>query len=189
MAILFRIISNARLAASPARQRAFTGPDEQMQAFTPSRSAHTSICRVNLCHLRVGSKRSMRCCLPGYAFFAADMYRTIFTRVFQLKEAAKHFVGTHDFAHFAANRGKPEKSTIRTIYSVRIRQKAACITIDFYGDGFLYKMVRLIVGALVKCALGKMRTEDVVAQLESGQLGPARFAAPAEGLFLIRVRY
>src|SRR6266545_210975 len=106
-----------------------------------------------------------------------------------LKEAAKHFVGTHDFAHFAANRGKPEKSTIRTIYSVRIRQKAACITIDFYGDGFLYKMVRLIVGSLVKCALGKMRTEVVVAQLESGQLGPARFAAPAEGLFLIRVRY
>jgi len=106
-----------------------------------------------------------------------------------MKAAAKHFVGTHDFAGFAANRGKAENSTIRTIYSVRIRQKAACIRIDFYGDGFLYKMVRLIVGALVKCALGKMRTEDVVAQLESGQLGPARFAAPAEGLFLIRVRY
>jgi tRNA pseudouridine38-40 synthase len=106
-----------------------------------------------------------------------------------LKEAAKHFVGTHDFAHFAANRGKPEKSTIRTIYSVRARQKAACITTDFHGDGFLYKMVRLIVGALVKCALGKMRTEDVVARLESGQVGPARFAAPAEGLFLVRVRY
>ena len=106
-----------------------------------------------------------------------------------MKAAAKHFVGTHDFAGFAANRGKAENSTIRTIYSVRIRQKAACITVDFYGDGFLYKMVRLIVGALVKCALGKMRTEDVVAQLESGQLGPARFAAPAEGLFLIRVRY
>jgi tRNA pseudouridine38-40 synthase len=106
-----------------------------------------------------------------------------------LQKAAKHFVGTHDFAHFAANRGKPEKSTIRTIYSVRIRQKPACITIDFYGDGYLYKMVRLIVGALVKCALGKMRTEDVVARLESGQVGPARFAAPAEGLFLVRVRY
>src|SRR5881409_763246 len=54
-----------------------------------------------------------------------------------LKSAAKHFVGTHDFAGFAANRGKAEESTIRTIYSVRLRQKAACITIDFYGDGFL----------------------------------------------------
>src|SRR5213596_4147401 len=106
-----------------------------------------------------------------------------------LKRAAKHFVGTHDFAGFAANRGKPEKSTIRTIYSLRVRQGGSCLAIEFDGDGFLYKMVRLIVGSLVKCALGKMRIEDVIARLESGQLGPARFAAPAEGLFLIRVRY
>ena len=106
-----------------------------------------------------------------------------------LKRVAKHFVGTNDFAGFAANRGKPEKSTTRTIYSVRVRQKGPCLTIEFDGDGFLYKMVRLIVGSLVKCALGKMHVEDVTAQLDSGQIGPARFAAPAEGLFLVRVRY
>src|SRR5438132_5433958 len=106
-----------------------------------------------------------------------------------LKEAAKHFVGTHDFAGFAANRGKPEQSTIRTIYSVRVRQKGPCVTIEFDGDGFLYKMVRLIVGSLVKCALGKMRINDVTARLNSGSVGAARFAAPAEGLFLVRVRY
>jgi len=106
-----------------------------------------------------------------------------------LKQAAKHFMGTHDFAGFAANRGKPEKSTTRTIYSVRVRQKGPCLTIEFDGDGFLYKMVRLIVGSLVKCALGKMRIENLTARLGSGQVGPARFAAPAEGLFLVRVRY
>jgi tRNA pseudouridine38-40 synthase len=119
-----------------------------------------------------------------------------------LKATATHFVGTHDFAGFAANRGKsgrrgdtdsprgePEKSTIRTIHSVRVRQKGPCVTIDFDGDGFLYKMVRLIVGSLVKCALGKMRIKDVTARLNSGPVGAARFAAPAEGLFLVRVRY
>ena len=117
-----------------------------------------------------------------------------------LKEAAKHFVGTHDFAGFAANRGKsasrtgssrgePEESTIRTIYSVRVRQKGPCVTIEFDGDGFLYKMVRLIVGSLLKCALGKMRIEDATARLDSAEIGPARLAAPAEGLFLVRVRY
>lgn len=106
-----------------------------------------------------------------------------------LKRAAKQFVGTHDFAGFAANRGKQEKSTVRTICSVRVRQKGSCVTIEFDGDGFLYKMVRLIVGSLVKCALGKMRVEDVAARLDSGQIGSARFAAPAEGLFLVRVRY
>jgi len=106
-----------------------------------------------------------------------------------LKSAAKHFVGTHDFAGFAANRGKPEKSTIRTINSVRVRQKGPCISIEFDGDGFLYKMVRFMVGALVKCAIGKMHVEDITVRLKSSEPGSARFAAPAEGLFLVRVRY
>jgi tRNA pseudouridine38-40 synthase len=116
------------------------------------------------------------------------------------KSAAKHFVGTHDFASFAANRGKsasrtnsfrdePEPSTIRIINSVRVRQKAPCLTIEFDGDGFLYKMVRLMVGALVKCALGKNRVEEIMSRLDSDKVGSARFAAPAKGLYLVRVRY
>jgi len=106
-----------------------------------------------------------------------------------LKTAAKHFVGTHGFAGFAANRGKREKSTIRTIYSVRVRRSGPCITLDFDGDGFLYKMIRLIVGSLVKCALGKLRIEDLTDRLASAQAGMPRLAAPAAGLFLVRVRY
>ena len=106
-----------------------------------------------------------------------------------LKSAAKHFVGTHDFVAFAANRGKPEPSTIRTINSVRVRQEGPCVTIEFDGNGFLYKMVRLMMGALVKCALSKMRTEEITSRLHSGKIGSARFAAPAEGLYLVRVRY
>src|SRR5436190_10353118 len=89
-----------------------------------------------------------------------------------LKTAAKHFVGTHDFASFAADpgksanrtdssRGEREKKTIRTIYSLRIRRNGSCTTLDFDGDGFLYKMIRLIVGSLVKCALGKLSVEDL----------------------------
>ena len=106
-----------------------------------------------------------------------------------LKSAVKHFVGTHDFAAFAANRGKPEPSTIRTINSVRIRQKGPCVTIEFDGNGFLYKMVRLMVGTLVKCAFGKMSNKEITSRLHSGKIGSARFAAPAKGLYLVRVRY
>ena len=106
-----------------------------------------------------------------------------------LKSAAKHFVGTHDFVAFAANRGKPEPSTIRTINSVRVRQKGQCVTIEFDGDGFLYKMVRLMVGALVKCALGKMHIEEITSRLHSDKVASDRFVAPAEGLYLVRVRY
>ena len=106
-----------------------------------------------------------------------------------LKSAAKHFVGTHDFASFAANRGKPEKSTIRTINSVRVHREGPCIKIEFDGDGFLYKMVRLMVGAVVKCALGEVRIEEIVSRLGSGKVGASRFTAPADGLCLVRVRY
>ena len=106
-----------------------------------------------------------------------------------LNSAAKCLLGTHDFASFAANRGKPEKSTIRTTHSVRVRQKGPCLTIEFDGDSFLYKMVRLMVGALVKCALGKIRIEEISARLKSRELALPRFAAPAEGLFLVRVFY
>jgi tRNA pseudouridine38-40 synthase len=106
-----------------------------------------------------------------------------------LKTAVKCFIGTHDFAGFAANRGNRGKSTVRTIYSVHIRQSSSCVTIDFDGDGFLYKMVRLIVGSLAKCALGKLSAKDLTDRLASAQVGSARFAAPAEGLFLVRVRY
>jgi len=106
-----------------------------------------------------------------------------------MKSAAKYFIGTHDFAGFAANRGKPERTMVRTINAVRVRKKGPCITIEFDGNGFLYKMVRLMVGALVKCALGKMDVEDITVRLKSSDPGSARFAAPAEGLSLLRVRY
>jgi tRNA pseudouridine38-40 synthase len=106
-----------------------------------------------------------------------------------LQSAAKRFVGTHDFAAFAANRGKLEPSTIRTINSVKVHRKGPCLTIEFDGNGFLYKMVRLMMGALVKCAVGKMHIEEITSRLHSGKIGSARFAAPAEGLYLVRVRY
>ena len=106
-----------------------------------------------------------------------------------LKSAAKHFVGTHDFAGFAANRGKAEPNTVRTINSVRVRQRGPLLTIEFDGNGFLYKMVRLMVGALVRCAVGRLPVEQIPSQLRAGKIGSAHFVAPAEGLYLVRVRY
>ena len=108
-----------------------------------------------------------------------------------LKAEANYFVGTHDFAGFAASRAKPSKNTIRTINSVRVRCSGPRVTIEFDGDGFLYKMVRLIVGSMGHCALGKLPIEEITDRLASGsgRTGHARFVAPAEGLFLVRVRY
>lgn len=106
-----------------------------------------------------------------------------------LKAAAHEFVGTHDFAAFAANRGRPESDTIRTIHSVRVRRKGPSVTIDFDGNGFLYKMVRLMIGSLADCASGQSDVQEIAERLISGRRAGRRFTAPAEGLILVRVRY
>lgn len=106
-----------------------------------------------------------------------------------LKTAGKKFVGTHDFAAFAANRGKKEQDTMRTIWSVQIRRSGPRIAIEIAGDGFLYKMVRLMVGAMTQVALNKMNVDEIVARLKSGHADGSRFVAPAKGLYLVKIWY
>jgi tRNA pseudouridine38-40 synthase len=106
------------------------------------------------------------------------------------REAAA-FVGRHDFASFAANRGKPGEETVRTIDSFRLARSGKCVALEFSGDGFLYKMVRLMTGALVRCGRGQAREGEIARRLQSPSGTPptARLVAPAGGLFLVRVRY
>lgn len=106
-----------------------------------------------------------------------------------LRACARAFLGRHNFAGFAANRGHPVESTIRTIRRVRVQRSASITTIEFDGDGFLYKMVRLMVGAIVRAALGKTTVAEVRARLRDGAPAEPRLVAPAEGLTLVRVRY
>ncbi|MEY2497610.1 MAG: tRNA pseudouridine38-40 synthase [Verrucomicrobiota bacterium] len=108
-----------------------------------------------------------------------------------LVSSARQFRGKHDFASFAANRGTPETSTVRVIRAMRVRRAGACVTIEVDGDGFLYKMVRMMVGALVQIAAGKSSPDEIKARLKSPRrmISRARVAAPAHGLFLVRARY
>jgi tRNA pseudouridine38-40 synthase len=105
-----------------------------------------------------------------------------------IRQSAAAFQGTHDFKSFAANRGKPDQDTTRTIYSVAIHKKGPLLTFRFHGDGFLYKMVRLMTGALVKTGQGRAPVRSIATYLEGGA-GKCAFAAPAEGLYLARVIY
>jgi tRNA pseudouridine38-40 synthase len=105
-----------------------------------------------------------------------------------MRQAARAFEGTHDFKAFAANRGKPVHDTSRTIYSIAMTRKGPVITLRFHGDGFLYKMVRLMTGALAKTGQGRAPAESIASYLKGGA-GKCSFAAPAEGLYLTRVIY
>lgn len=105
--------------------------------------------------------------------------------------AATLFAGRHDFRVFAANRGAPVADTTRTIRSVRLTNSGRLISIEFDGDGFLYKMVRMMVAALVEVGLSNLSPNGIRQRLarDSAAIWPRRMVAPAAGLFLVRVRY
>ncbi len=105
-----------------------------------------------------------------------------------MKESARAFEGEHDFAAFAANRGKLEKDTRRKMETMTLRRRGELIEIEFHGAGFLYKMARMLTGAMVDCGLKKMAIVDLRERLR-GTKPRARTTAPACGLFLVRVRY
>ncbi len=105
-----------------------------------------------------------------------------------LRKGAAALIGRHDFAGFAANRGTPEKDTVRTVRSIRVRKRGPLITLNFAGDGFLYKMVRLLTGSLVRVAQGR-GDADWLRAILAGEAQKTQFAAPAEGLFLAKVFY
>jgi tRNA pseudouridine38-40 synthase len=105
--------------------------------------------------------------------------------------AAQNFCGKHDFASFAANRGAPVTDTVRTIRDVRVRHSGPRISIEVDGDGFLYKMVRLMAGTLVRVGLGMARPNEIRSRLEAPRKRnpDPRNVGPAAGLYLVRVRY
>lgn len=106
-----------------------------------------------------------------------------------LRTCAAKLIGTHDFASFAANRGHPPSSTVRTIERFDVRRTGSLITLKVQGDGFLYKMVRLMTGTIVRCAQGRAAPESIDHLLRSDGNPKTKFVAPAEGLYLSRVLY
>lgn len=107
----------------------------------------------------------------------------------RLREAARLFEGRHDFGAFAANRGAPVADTVRSIRSVRVSASGSSITLTFEGDGFLYKMVRMLVGAMVRVALERESAGRIHTLLENPKSAKWTHVAPADGLYLVRVLY
>ncbi len=105
-----------------------------------------------------------------------------------MKKAASYLIGEHDFKTFCANK-KMKKSTVRKIRDIHIENQNGLIWIDFYGDGFLYNMIRIIVGTLIEIGLGKRSPEDIKEILASKDRSKAGFLAEAKGLFLEEVYY
>ncbi len=105
-----------------------------------------------------------------------------------MRAAAAHIVGYHDFAAFMAE-GSDVKDTHRTVKYLEIDRDGDVISVRIAADGFLYNMVRIIVGTLCDVAAGRILPGDIPGIIESRDRGRAGVTAPPEGLYLNRVVY
>lgn len=105
----------------------------------------------------------------------------------KMRIAAEHFLGEHDFSAFCANK-KMKKSTLRRVDSLDIRRVGDEIRITVKGNGFLYNMVRIMVGTLIEVGLGQ-RDPDSIPLLFGAKREAAGYLVPAQGLCLMEVTY
>ena len=106
----------------------------------------------------------------------------------KMEEGAKAFLGTHDFTGFSSSNSSVINKE-RTITTSYVEHNDNRITYTICGNGFLYNMVRIIVGTLLEVGKGKINAEDlplIIKNVERAKAGPT---APAHGLYLMRVLY
>jgi tRNA pseudouridine38-40 synthase len=106
-----------------------------------------------------------------------------------MREAARSFVGRHDFRSFTANRGDVLEDAVRTLTRCEIKRSGSHLTFVIEGEGFLYKMCRGIVGTLVQVGYGKFPASEVRDMLDRQDRRVAGMNAPAHGLVLWKVFY
>lgn len=104
-----------------------------------------------------------------------------------MAEAAELLLGRHDFRAFCAN-SHMKKSTVRTIYDLKIQRTGPELDITVTADGFLYNMMRILVGTLIEVGRGE-RTVESIPGLFGAARAEAGFLSPAQGLCLMEVFY
>ena len=106
----------------------------------------------------------------------------------KMRKGASYLVGEHDFVSFCNVRTDVE-NTVRTVTALDILQNGEEIIIRISGNGFLYNMVRIIVGTLLRVGRGFYEPEKVKEILETKDRKAAGVTAPPHGLFLVEIRY
>lgn len=106
----------------------------------------------------------------------------------KMNEGIKYLIGEHDFTSFASI-GSQTKTFVRTIFDADVKRDRNIIIISITGNGFLYNMVRIIVGTLVEVGNGKRGPVDIKKILEGKDRNLAGPTAPANGLILKEIKY
>lgn len=108
--------------------------------------------------------------------------------VAHMKEAAGFLLGEHDFKGFCTKASR-KKSTIRRIDAIDIEETENAVILHFFGNGFLYNMVRILTGTLVEIGTGTREISTIEEIFERKERVLAGMTAPAKGLTLVRVKY
>lgn len=106
----------------------------------------------------------------------------------KMNEACNKIVGTHDFIGFSSLK-KSKKSTVRTIDQIKIHKEGDLLHFTFTGEGFLYKMIRIIMGTLLEIGSGMADPSSIDAVFKNGIRSDAGMTVPSQGLFLDEVYY
>lgn len=106
----------------------------------------------------------------------------------KMKEAAKYFMGEHDFSAFKSS-GTSSKSSVRKIYDAEVSKNSGRIIIKLTGNGFLYNMVRIISGTLLEVGMETISPQEIERIIESKDRKKAGKTLPPQGLYLLRVEY
>ena len=105
-----------------------------------------------------------------------------------MQGAAQHLLGTHDFTSFCSAKTEMEDK-VRTIKEIHFSMEGELLTIQFVGNGFLYNMVRILVGTLLEIGSGDRKPEDIPELLAKKDRRLTGKTAPAHGLYLWKVFY
>ena len=106
-----------------------------------------------------------------------------------IKECAKLFVGTHDFSAFNGNSLEERPNQVRTIFKIDVVRNKDSLVFNFYGEGFLRYMVRMLSQTLIEVGKGRLSVERVGELLEEAVKSSAPYNASAVGLYLVKVGY
>lgn len=108
----------------------------------------------------------------------------------KMRQASKDFIGEHDFSSFAASGGKIQDK-VRKIYYIKITEskRNSQVIFDIIGNGFLYNMVRIMVGCLLEIGNDKRPSNDIPRIIQAKNREEVRMTAPASGLYLHQVFY
>ncbi len=144
-------------------------------------------------HSRLSCKRKTYRYVINNSKVGTAIYRNLETHIpiqlDKMKQAISYFEGEHDFKAFKAS-GTSSKSSVRNIYRAEVIEKENNrIWIELTGNGFLYNMVRIIVGTLVEVGQGNIEPEEIPNIIKGKDRAKAGKTLPPQGLYLVKVEY